>query len=508
MPDETTGAKGPAEDRPDPGAQSPPPPPPPPPPQPPGGYPTAPGGAGWQGPYPRRLTRRMDDRVLGGVASGLGAYFNVDPVVFRVGFVALTLAGGTGILIYLLCLVLLPPAYGPPTTPAGAPPQQGQTIMSNLLRHGGWKTYLAIGAVLLAVPIIFGSFARPPVVLALLLIALGVLLLVQDQAPGGARPGQPGPGGPGTAGGPPPPPPGGGTPPAGWGPQGQWQPTATTTPATGATAAGPAGTATETTAPEAGGEAAGEPAPPSGVGVQPGWGQVSGWGQPPGSGYPPTAARSGWGPSATAVMEPARPRPRSVIGWVTVALALLAGGLAGALDNAGVVNMTPASTLALMLTVIGAGLIVASLWGRAGWLIVIGILLLPAVAATSLLNDTSVTGETGDRIERPLTLAEVRPDYRLGGGQLTLDLSHVRFTRPVAVDARVGAGELVVTVPSNVAVTIHARMGAGDIQALDEHHSGIQVRADVVRGGSGSAGSSLTLDLRVGVGSIRVQRGP
>jgi predicted membrane protein len=130
------------------------------------------------------------------------------------------------------------------------------------------------------------------------------------------------------------------------------------------------------------------------------------------------------------------------------------------------------------------------------------------VAATSLLNDTSVTGETGDRVERPPTLAEVRPDYRLGGGQLTLDLSQVRFTRPVAVDARVGAGELVVTVPSNVAVTIHARMGAGDIQALDEHHSGIQVRADVVRSGSGSAGSSLTLDLRVGVGSIRVQRGP
>ena len=32
----------------------------------------------------RRLVRRVDDRVVAGVASGLGDYFNVDPVLFLV----------------------------------------------------------------------------------------------------------------------------------------------------------------------------------------------------------------------------------------------------------------------------------------------------------------------------------------------------------------------------------------------------------------------------------------
>ena len=36
---------------------------------------------------PRLLRRRGDDRVLGGVASGLADYFNVDPLLVRIGFV-------------------------------------------------------------------------------------------------------------------------------------------------------------------------------------------------------------------------------------------------------------------------------------------------------------------------------------------------------------------------------------------------------------------------------------
>jgi phage shock protein PspC (stress-responsive transcriptional regulator) len=57
---------------------------------------------------PRRLTRSGSDAVIGGVASGLGRYFNVDSLLFRVGFVALTFAGGFGVLAYLLLLVFMP----------------------------------------------------------------------------------------------------------------------------------------------------------------------------------------------------------------------------------------------------------------------------------------------------------------------------------------------------------------------------------------------------------------
>ncbi len=469
MPDETIGPEEPAERRePAAGAQRP---------APQGGYP---------GQFSRRLTRRMDDRLIAGVASGLGAYFNVDPVVFRVGFVALTLAGGIGALIYLLCWITLPPAFGPQATPSGAPGRpayQGQALAPVVLRQGGWKTYLAIGAVLLALAVLFGPFIRPTVVFALVLIALGVLLMVRDQPSGDRPPGQPGPGGagpPGAA-----PPAGGGLQPGQSGPRGQWQPAAPGTAAAG------------TAAPAAGQE------PPAAAGVAPGasgpsgtWSSAPAWRQP-----------SGWGSSATAVMKPAQRRPRSIIGWVTVALALLAGGVAGALDNFGAVHMTAATTLALMLTVVGAGLLVASLWGRGGWLILLGCLLLPVVAVSSVLNDVSVTGETGDQSWQPRAVADVRPEYRLAAGQLQIDLSQVRFgSQPATIDARVAVGEMRITVPSGQPVTIHAD-ATGSIQALGRETSGYKVHSDISQSGSERLGQ-LTLNLRVGVGSIIVARGP
>jgi phage shock protein PspC (stress-responsive transcriptional regulator) len=57
---------------------------------------------------PRRLTRSGSNAMIGGVASGLGRYFNVDPLLFRVGFVALSFAGGFGVLAYLLLLAFMP----------------------------------------------------------------------------------------------------------------------------------------------------------------------------------------------------------------------------------------------------------------------------------------------------------------------------------------------------------------------------------------------------------------
>jgi len=59
-------------------------------------------------PPARRLTRSGGDRVLAGVAGGLGKYFGVDPILFRVGFVVLTLAGGTGALAYLALWLVVP----------------------------------------------------------------------------------------------------------------------------------------------------------------------------------------------------------------------------------------------------------------------------------------------------------------------------------------------------------------------------------------------------------------
>jgi phage shock protein PspC (stress-responsive transcriptional regulator) len=59
-------------------------------------------------PEPRRLTRSGSDAVIGGVASGLARYFNVDALLFRIGFVALSFVGGIGVLAYLLLLAFMP----------------------------------------------------------------------------------------------------------------------------------------------------------------------------------------------------------------------------------------------------------------------------------------------------------------------------------------------------------------------------------------------------------------
>ena len=57
---------------------------------------------------PRRLVRVDDGRWLGGVAAGLGRYFDVNPLVYRIAFAALALAGGTGLLLYLAAWLVIP----------------------------------------------------------------------------------------------------------------------------------------------------------------------------------------------------------------------------------------------------------------------------------------------------------------------------------------------------------------------------------------------------------------
>jgi phage shock protein PspC (stress-responsive transcriptional regulator) len=59
-------------------------------------------------PPPRRLYRTRDDRVIAGVCGGIARYFNIDPVLVRVGAVALAFLGGAGLLAYLAAVLLIP----------------------------------------------------------------------------------------------------------------------------------------------------------------------------------------------------------------------------------------------------------------------------------------------------------------------------------------------------------------------------------------------------------------
>jgi phage shock protein PspC (stress-responsive transcriptional regulator) len=115
-------------------------------------------------PPPRRLTRTAGDKVLGGVAGGLGRYFSIDPIIFRIGFAVLTLVGGAGVLGYLAAWLLVPSDGAP-----GAP------------RTGANRVLAIVGGVILAIAAL--AFLGPglvfvgPPLLGLGLVALvGVLL--------------------------------------------------------------------------------------------------------------------------------------------------------------------------------------------------------------------------------------------------------------------------------------------------------------------------------------------
>src|SRR5215212_4398490 len=122
----------------------------PPPAPPPAGPPPPADPPMWQPPPPPpgppvrpQLRRSRTDKILGGVSGGLAEYSGIDALLWRVGFVALTLAGGTGIIVSLLLWLLMPagPAVAPGTAvekqarpPAGPrSPVPGVTIAALLI---------------------------------------------------------------------------------------------------------------------------------------------------------------------------------------------------------------------------------------------------------------------------------------------------------------------------------------------------------------------------------------
>lgn len=58
-----------------------------------------------------RLYRNTNDRVLGGVCSGMAKYWNLDPILPRLLFVLLFFGFGTGLLIYIIMWLIIPKEY-------------------------------------------------------------------------------------------------------------------------------------------------------------------------------------------------------------------------------------------------------------------------------------------------------------------------------------------------------------------------------------------------------------
>ena len=136
---------------------------------PPGGEQTA--TAGRDG--PRRLLRSRDDRIIAGVAGGLGRYFNIDPVIARIAFAVSILFGGLGIIAYIAAALFVPSDDG---TGAPAPMSRGRTV----------ARVIGVGALAIAGLLGFGTLVAGAafvtglgygLIVAMTIIAIGILLV-------------------------------------------------------------------------------------------------------------------------------------------------------------------------------------------------------------------------------------------------------------------------------------------------------------------------------------------
>ena len=59
----------------------------------------------------KRLLRSRSDKVIAGIAGGLGKYFNIDPLIIRILFVILALFGAGGVIVYLILWIAIPEDY-------------------------------------------------------------------------------------------------------------------------------------------------------------------------------------------------------------------------------------------------------------------------------------------------------------------------------------------------------------------------------------------------------------
>lgn len=56
----------------------------------------------------KRLYKSRTDRKIDGVCAGIAKYLNIDPTIIRILWVIISLAGGSGILAYIICMIIMP----------------------------------------------------------------------------------------------------------------------------------------------------------------------------------------------------------------------------------------------------------------------------------------------------------------------------------------------------------------------------------------------------------------
>jgi phage shock protein C len=121
-----------------------------------------------------RLTRSQQDQMLGGVCSGLARAWQIDVTLVRLAFVLLAFAGGTGVLLYLVLLILMPLENSEAATWEATPIPDSERRRATLVVGGG---LILLGAWLLLGQIPGLDWITMRNLGPLLLIGLGIWMI-------------------------------------------------------------------------------------------------------------------------------------------------------------------------------------------------------------------------------------------------------------------------------------------------------------------------------------------
>lgn len=208
--------------------------------------------------------------------------------------------------------------------------------------------------------------------------------------------------------------------------------------------------------------------------------------------------------------RPVKPREPSVAGRFAMASLLIVVGVMGIGQSAGWFEPNLRQYAAAVLVVLGGFLLVSSIFGRARWLIILGLLLAPLLLAMALLT-VPFEGGFGDPRYAPASVAELNAEYRLMAGQMVLDLTSLELAAGeiVELETSVVFGRLEVILPPGMGVTAVARVDAGEIFIDGARHSqtsgqtaNVSMERSVFYEGSGQ----LMLEAHVGFGELSMRQ--
>jgi len=136
-------------------------------------------------------------------------------------------------------------------------------------------------------------------------------------------------------------------------------------------------------------------------------------------------------------------------------------------------------------------------------LVTLTALLLVGAAVVAATFNVHLGNGVGDRTYVVGGTQDLRGSYKLGIGEMILDLRNVPFTKAEThVKARVDIGRLRVIVPRDVALQVRGDAQLGEVHILGKSDDGRHARSSIVQSGN----HVLVLDTHVGIGQVRVTR--